>query len=113
VALIGAIVIAGLVSSFVANVEADPRISDELAQQVGIAVDSSVDFVTAEQVAAAAGAAGMDEATTDAIVQDYEDAQLQALKTGLLVAALIALASLMFTRQLPSRRLEVVPDPLT
>ena len=30
-------------------------------------------------------------------MQDYEDAQLQALKTGLLVAAVIALASLMFT----------------
>ena len=54
VALIGAIVIAGLVNSFVANVEDDPRIGDEVAQQVGIAVDGSVDFVTSEQVAAAA-----------------------------------------------------------
>ena len=113
VALIGAIVIAGLVSSFVANVEDDPRISDELAQQVGIAVDSSVDFVTSEQVAAAAVSAGLDAATTVAIVQDYEDAQLQALKTGLLVAALIALASLMFTRRLPARRPENLPDPVT
>ena len=113
VALIGAIVIAGLVSSFVTNVEEDPRISDEVAQQVGIAVDSSADFVTSDQVAAAAESAGLDEATTDAIVEDYEDAQLQALKAGLLVAALIALASLMFTRELPSRRLKVVPDPLT
>jgi hypothetical protein len=113
VALIGAIVIAGLVSSFGANVEDDPRISDEVAQQVGIAVDSSADFVSSEQVAAAAESAGLDEVTTDAIVEDYEDAQLQALKAGLLVAALIALASLMFTRDLPSRRLEVVPDPLT
>jgi hypothetical protein len=52
----------------------------------------------------AATAAGLDAATTDALVDDYEAAQLQALKTGLLVAAGIALAALMFTGQLPARR---------
>jgi MFS family permease len=103
VALIGAIVIAGLASAFLANVEEDPRIADEVATQVGIAVDGSVEFVSSDQVAAAAEAAGLDAATSAAIVDDYEAAQLQALKTGLLVAALIALASLMFTGSLPAR----------
>ena len=37
-------------------------------------------------------------------MQDYEAAQLQALKTGLLVAAAVALLALLFTRKLPSRR---------
>ncbi len=37
-----------------------------------------------------------------AIVEDYGDAQLQALKTGLLAAALLALGSLAFTANLPS-----------
>ena len=49
VALIGAIVIAGLVNSFVANIEDDPRIADEVAQQVGVAVDGNVDFVTSSR----------------------------------------------------------------
>jgi hypothetical protein len=52
-------------------------------------------------VAAAAQQAGLDAATTTAIVDDYEAAQLNALKTGLLGAALLALFSLPFTRDLP------------
>jgi MFS family permease len=104
VALIGAIVIAGLASTFVANLEADPRITDEVAQQVGVAVDGNVEFVSSEQVAAAAEAAGLDPASASAIVEDYEDAQLQSLRTGLLVAAGVALLALMFTGGLPARR---------
>ena len=46
-------------------------------------------------------AAGLDTTTTQAVVEDYEQAQLRSLKAGLLAAALIALASLAFTRDLP------------
>jgi hypothetical protein len=52
-------------------------------------------------VAAAVRAAGLAVATTQAIVDDYEAAQLRSLKAGLLAAALIALVSLAFTRDLP------------
>ena len=54
--------------------------------------------------------AGLDEATSAAIVDGYEEAQLQALKAGLLGAALLALLSLPFTRELPHGELEPVPD---
>ncbi len=101
VALIGAIVLAGLTSTFVSKVETDPRISAEVAAQVSVALESGGDFVASADVEAAARAAGIDEATTVAIVDDYEQAQLRALKAGLLVAALIALASLAFTKDLP------------
>ncbi len=101
VALIGAIVLAGLTSTFVSNIEADPRISDEVATQVGVAAGTGVDFVSSTQIETAAQEAGLDAATTAAIVDDYEQAQLRSLKAGLLAAALIALASLAFTRDLP------------
>ena len=113
VALIGAIVIAGSHQQLRGQFENDPRIADEVSQQVGVAVDGNVDFVASEQVAAAATAAGLDAATTAALVEDYEEAQLQALKTGLLVAAGIALAALMFTGHLPARRPEDAPDLVT
>ena len=45
--------------------------------------------------------AGLDEPTTEALVDDYESAQLQALKAGLLAAAFLALVSLAFTKNLP------------
>jgi MFS family permease len=102
VALIGAIVIGGLTATFIANVEEDPRISEPVATQVGIAVSSGVDFLPTSEVGAAIAQTDLDEATASAIVDDYAEAQLQALRTGLLVAVALALLALLFTRDLPS-----------
>jgi MFS family permease len=103
VALIGAIVLSGLTSTFVTTVQGDERISTEVAAQVGVAAESGVDFVSSSDIEAAAQAAGLDAPTTAAVVDDYETAQLVALKAGLLAAALIALASLASTGNLPAR----------
>ena len=104
---IGAIVLSGLTSGFVSNIADDERISSEVADQVGVAVGSGIDFVDADQIGAAAQEAGLDEATSQALVEDYESAQLQALKAGLLAAAFLALFSLAFTKNLPD---EVPPN---
>ena len=69
--------------------------------QVQEAVGTGIDFVSSDQVAAAAKGAGLDQATTDALVDDYTRSQLGALKAGLLAAAALALLSLAFTRDLP------------
>jgi len=111
VALIGAVVIIGLTSNFASNIVDDERISDQIAAQVSVAVDGSTDFVATAQVAEAVEQSGVDEATGDAIVEDYQAAQLQALRTGLLVAVAVALLSLMFTANLPSRRREEESPP--
>ncbi len=78
-----------------------PEISAQVPTQVSTSVQNGIDFVSSEQIAAAATEAGLDEATTTALVDDYEAAQLTALKAGLLGAALLALISLPFTRDLP------------
>lgn len=101
VALIGAIVLTGLVRGFVDRVDADERISDELAEQVAVTTASGVAFVASGDVRAAATDAGLDDTSTDALVESYEDAQLASLKTGLLAAGFIALASLAATTHLP------------
>ena len=66
-----------------------------------MAAGTGVDFVSSTEIEAAAQQAGLDAATTAAIVDDYEQAQLRSLKAGLLAVALIALASLAFTKDLP------------
>ncbi len=101
VALIGAIVLAGLTGAFVNQVESDTRIADEVSAQVSVAAQPGIDFVDSSQIEAAAAQADIDERTGAAIVDDYETAQLQALKAGLLAAALLALISLAFTGGLP------------
>jgi hypothetical protein len=104
VALIGAIVLIGLTNTFISNVEHDPRISASVSAQVGIAAGSNTNFVSSTQIDAAAKKAGLDATTTAALVDDYESAQLRSLKAGLLTAALLALISLAFTRELPHKR---------
>jgi Na+/melibiose symporter-like transporter len=103
VALIGAIVLAGLTGAFISKIENDDRINQEVATQVGTAAGTGVDFVSSSQVEQAAQDAGLSRSTTEAIVDDYKEAQLFALKAGLLAAALLALASLAFTADLPHK----------
>jgi EmrB/QacA subfamily drug resistance transporter len=105
-ALIGAVLITGLIGSFSENVANDPRVSGEVNEQVGIHLEGNASFVSADQVQSAAEKAGVDEANTAALVDDYEDSQLQALKTSLLFAAFIVVASWFGTGGLPGKRLE-------
>jgi EmrB/QacA subfamily drug resistance transporter len=104
-ALLGAIVISGLIAAFTANIAADPQISNQVEQQVQVQMSAGGSFVPSEQVRAAAEAADVPAATTDALVGHYEDAQLTALKLAFLVAALLTLASFWSTRRLPPHRL--------
>ena len=113
-ALLGAIVISGLITAFSANVADDPAISKQVNQQVEVSLSSGGSFVESDQVRAAATDAGLDQKTTDALVDNYEDAQLTALKTAFLFAALLVLASFWATRRLPTRRFDEMqagPDP--
>lgn len=104
VALIGAIVLSGLATVFADNVKTDDRISAEVSQQIGIAAGTGIDFVSVDQIEAAALDAGIDPQETDAIVAQYQDAQLEALKVGMLATGVLILLSLTSTRNLPSGR---------
>ena len=113
VAFIGAIVLIGLTNTFTSTVTHDSRISAEVSNQVGVAAGSGLTFVSSDQVESAVKKAGLDKATTAAVVDDYETAQLRSLKAGLLGAALLALISLAFTRELPHEQPvpQKKPDP--
>jgi MFS family permease len=109
-ALLGAIVITGLVAAFSANIADNQKIGPEVERQVEVQLSAGSSFVAAEQVEATAQEAGLDEATTTELVGEYEDAQLKALKTAFLVAALLALASFFATRNLPSKRFDQLQE---
>jgi hypothetical protein len=68
-----------------------------------------VSFVSTDQVRSSADEAGIDPATTDALVEHYADAQLTALKTALLAAGFIVLAAFFTTGSLPSRPADAAP----
>ncbi len=104
-AVLGAIVITGLLGAFSSNVQQNPDISASVKDQVSVAVSSGGSFVQSDEVRAAAEQAGVSQSDTDNVVAEYEDAQLQALKTALLGAGLLILIAMPFTRNLPTRPL--------
>jgi MFS family permease len=105
-ALLGAIVISGLLAAFTANIGDDPRISQDVSDRVKVELSAGGSFVAADEVRAGASAAGLGAGTVDALVENYEDAQLTALKTAFLFAALLVLASFFATGRLPARRFD-------
>ena len=109
-ALLGAVVVTGLLTSFSSSVASNPQIAQPVQQQVQTHLSSGGSFVPASEVEAAAQKEGLDRGTTDALVSDYEDSQLNALKTGFLFAAFLVLASFPATRRLPSRRFDQLSE---
>lgn len=109
-ALIGAVVIGGLSTALGSLVAEDPAISASVQGQVGIALESGVAFVPSADVAAAATAAGVSPTETDALVSAYSQAQLQGLRTGLLLAGLVVVASMFLTRNLPTELVAVTAE---
>ncbi len=105
-ALIGAVVISSLVAAFVNNIEASDDIPAEVTEQIEIAVNDEASFVSADLIEEGLLEAGLDSDTTASVVAGYQQAQLDALKVGLLIPALIALGALFMTRNLPAERLE-------
>jgi hypothetical protein len=104
VALIGAIVISGLSSTFLKQVSADDRLAVDTKEEVAIQLEGGLSFVASSQIEVAAQEAGLSADETVALVTDYEAAQITALKVGVLATAAIAAASFLVTTNLPSRR---------
>jgi MFS family permease len=102
VALVGAVVLSGLISNFLTRIEQNPDVPAVVIEQAEVAVGAGVSFVPADQVRAGATAAGARPELVETIVADYQSAQLFALKAGLLMAAVLAVAALGVTRDLPS-----------
>jgi EmrB/QacA subfamily drug resistance transporter len=110
-AFLGAVVLTGLLTSFSANVASDARIADEVQAQVQTRLSAGGSFVASTEVEAAATGAGLDGREASEVVENYEEAQLEALKVALLFAALLVLASFFATRNLPSRRFDELAAP--
>jgi MFS family permease len=104
-ALIGSVLLMGLLTGFNDRIAANPALSDSTKTQISAATENGIEIVTTEQVHAAVLDAGATPAEADAITADYGDAELDALKKAMLAVALLALVSIVFTRRLPAKPL--------
>ena len=104
-AVIGAIVISGLATSFTTQIASDDRLSAEIQNAVEVELASGVTFISAGQLQAILAESDADTAITAAITENYAESQLEALRIALLATAVIVLIALAFTRGLPTERL--------
>ena len=109
-ALIGAIVISALATAFVNQIEDDPRISDEVSQNIGIDLNGTISFVNSEDLAAALAETSLDSDEANAIVESYMTGQLQALRIGLLVVAAIVIGAMFTARRIPDMSFEQIVE---
>ncbi len=109
-ALIGSVLLVGLLSGFSDRVALNPALSEPARQQIAAATEQGIEIVSTEQVHAVALDAGLTATEADAVTKDYSDAQLKALKTAMLAVAFLAFLAIIFTRRLPDRPL-TPPDP--
>jgi MFS family permease len=100
-ALIGSILLMGLLTGFNTRIAQNPALSESTRTQIATATEHGIDIVTTEQAHAQALAAGLSPAEADAVTADYAAAQLDALRKAMVAVGLLALLSLLFTRRLP------------
>jgi MFS family permease len=101
VAMIGAILIASLSTGLNDAAQADPALSASTKAGVAQATQTGVDVMTrsdAEQILADGGVTGPE---AQALLDDYADAQITAIKDAILIAAMLAGVGLLIAQRLP------------
>jgi hypothetical protein len=101
VALIGSILIASLVTNFQTNVLANPELAD-IAPQLSAQAEENANFITVDQLTTAAEEAGLSTEQVDAIIKEYTEAQIAALKASFAGISLFSLLALAYVRRLPN-----------
>ena len=102
-ALIGSVLLGGLLTGFTNRLAENPAVSEPVRTQIEAATEKGIDIVTTEQAHALLVSGGLTPAQADVVTADYADAQLDGLKRAMLAVALLALLSLLFTRRLPGK----------
>ena len=103
-ALAGAVLISGLTSSFFTGIAENEAVPPEVTSQAQVQLSSGVPFVSDAQLEAGLAEAGVDEATSAAIVEENTEARLAGLRSALIVLALVAVIAFFAAGGLPTRQ---------
>lgn len=102
VAMIGAIMIASLSSGFNNLAQADPNLSPQVKQAVSEASDNGIEIMSSAQLDEVASSSGLSEAEADSLLDYYATAQIDSIKSAILLSALFALLGLLIAQRLPT-----------
>ena len=104
-AVIGAILLAGLTTGFHDRIRAEENIPATVQKQILGGTEEGVAMVSRPTVEATVKKAGLPPQQAQAVIDDYGDAQIDALKRALLGASFFALVALWLAGDLPGSSL--------
>ena len=103
-ALAGSVLIAALTASFLTGIDQNPAVPDEVVAQANVRLSGGGEFISDAQLESGLEQAGVDEQTTQAVVDENEQARVDALRATLALLGLFALIALFFTRRVPTEQ---------
>jgi hypothetical protein len=104
-ALVGAVLVAGLTSSFFTGIAENPAVPPAVVEQASVSLAAGIPFVSDADLSTALADAGVQEPLASEIVDENSTARLAGLRASLAVVAGIALLALFFTRKLPKEQM--------
>ncbi len=110
-ALVGAVLIGSLTTSFIQGVTNNPAVPPEVSAKVSVEMSGGIPFVSDADLRAALAKTDLSGQAQDAIVAENESARLDGLRSALWLVALAIVIALFFTGMLPRRPLKAVAAP--
>jgi hypothetical protein len=102
-ALSGAILMSALTASFFTGIAGNPAVPNDLTSKAQTELSSGVPFISDADLQQALDDAGVAPKTATAIVDENEDARIDALRVTLAVLAVLALVALFLSGSIPTK----------
>jgi MFS family permease len=103
-ALAGAVLISALTTSFLAGVQQNPAVPENLASKAQVELAGGIPFLSDKDLQTQLDKAGVPAETADAIVTENANARIEGLRSSLSLLAIVALIALFATRHIPARQ---------
>lgn len=100
-ALAGAVLIAGLTSSFLSGISDNPDVPPELAAHAQVQLTSGIPFLSDAALEEALADSDLDDATAQAILDENVESRLDGLRAALALLAALTLLAIALTGSLP------------
>lgn len=104
-ALIGSIMIANLTTGFVSNINNNDSIPQEVKTSIDQRAKTGIPIVSSKEVEQYSLDAGLSVIEAEAISDSYESSQLHSLRYSMFVIAVLALAAIIFSKNIPNKKL--------
>jgi MFS family permease len=100
-ALVGAVLIAGLTSSFLTGVSHNPAIPTEAVSRATVELEAGIPFISDTELRKQLSTTSLSPEAQDAIVAENATARLEGLRVALSVVAVVITVALFLARMLP------------